>query len=130
MRLLTSKVGHLSSCFDKSGESALNDNNIFKRIRINNQIDANKRKFKGRLEWEQFFGFCKTFKKITKNLGFHLTFKTANLQDFILTTLATDVNVTINNLYLYVPILISNSQTQVMFIESILKYYTITFDSW
>ena len=70
------------------------------------------------------------FKKITKILGFQITFKTANLQDIILTAIATDINVTINNLYLCVPILIPKTQTQVVFNESIMKNYTITFDSW
>ena len=89
MRLLTPKDSDLSSCFDKSGESALNDNNVLKRILINNHTDANKGKYKGKLELELIFGFCKMFKKMTKNLGFYITFKTANLQDIILTTKAT-----------------------------------------
>ena len=130
MRLLTCKDSDLSSCFDKSGESALNDNNVLKRILINNHVDVNKGKHRGRLELEHFFGFCKTFTKITKNLGFHITFRTANLKVIILTTISTDINVTINYLYLYVPILIPNTQTQVMFNESSVNSYTITFDSW
>ena len=129
-RLLTSQDSDLSSCFDKSGESALNGNNVLKRIVINNPIDANKGRYRGGLELEHLFGFCKTFKEITKILGFHLTFKTANRQDFNFTTIATDINVTINNLYLYVPTLFPNTQTQVMFNESIMNNYTITFDSW
>ena len=79
---------------------------------------------------EHIFGFCKTLKKITKSLESHLTFKTANLQDIILTTIASDINVTINNLYLNVPILIPNTQTQVLFNESVMNNYTITFVSW
>ena len=53
-----------------------------------------------------------------------------DLQDIIFTTIADDINVTINNLYLFVPVLIPNSQTQVMFNEAIMNNYTITFDSW
>ena len=53
-----------------------------------------------------------------------------NLQDIIFTTIANDINVTINSLYLYVPQLIPNTQTQVMFNEATLNNYTITFDSW
>ena len=53
-----------------------------------------------------------------------------DLQDIILTTIATDINVTINSLCLYVPILIPNSQTQVMFNEAIMNNYTIFFVSW
>ena len=124
MRLLTSKDSDLSSCFDKSCESPLDDN-VLKRILINNHLDANKGRYRGRLELEHIFGFCKTFEKI--NLGFHLTFKTANLQDIILTTIATDINVTINNLDLCVPILIPNTQTQVMLNESIMNNYTYFF---
>ena len=46
------------------------------------------------------------------------------------TTLAKDINVTINSLYLFVPIITPNSETQVFFNESIENKYTITFDSW
>ena len=67
---------------------------------------------------------------ITKNLGFHLTFKTNDLQNIILTTLANNITVTIFSLYLFVPILLPNTETQVMFNESITKHYTITYDSW
>ena len=130
MRLLTSKDNDLFSCFDKNGENPLNDINTLKRIVINNHTGANKGKYKSKLELEHIFRFCKTFKKITKKLGFHLTFKTSNLKDIIFTRIATDFNVTINNLYLYKPILIPNTQTQVMFNESIMNNYTITFDSW
>ena len=44
MRFSTCKGGDLSSCLDKSGESALNDNNLLKRVQINNHIDYNKGK--------------------------------------------------------------------------------------
>ena len=131
MRLLTSKDGDLSSYFDKNGEAVIDDNNPLKRILINNHaVDANKGRIKGHIALEHIFGFCKTFKKITKNLGFHLKYKMNDLQDIIFTTLANDINVTINSLYLFVPILIPNSQTQVMFNEAIMNNYTITFDSW
>ena len=56
--------------------------------------------------------------------------KTNDSQNFILTTLANDINVTINCLYLYVPVNTPNSETQLMFNESIKNNYTITFDSW
>ena len=131
MRLLTSKDGDLSSYFDKNGESVLDNKNTLKRILINNHHEeVNKSKIKGQLALEHIFGFCKTFKKITKNLGFHLTFKMNDLQDIIFTTIADDINVTINSLYLYVPNLIPSTSTQVMFNESIMNNYTITFDSW
>ena len=53
-----------------------------------------------------------------------------DLQDFIFTTIADDINVTINSLDLYVPQLIPSTTNQVMFNESIMNNYTITFDSW
>ena len=131
MRMLTSKDGDLSSYFDKNGESVLDNDNPLKKILINNHaVEANKGRIKGQLALEHIFGFCKTFKKITKNLGFHLIFKMNDLQDIIFTTKADDINVTINSLYLYVPQLIPNTQTQLMFNESIMNNYTITFDSW
>ena len=130
MRLLTSRDSDLSSFFVKSGEGALNDDYLLKRILINSHIGANKGKYKGKLELELIFRFSKTCKKITKNIGFHQTFKTVNLQDKLFTTIATDINVTISNLLLYVPTLIPNTETQYMFNESIMKNCTITFDYW
>ena len=56
--------------------------------------------------------------------------KTNDLQNIIFTTIATDINVTFNSVYLFVPILFPNTETQVMFIESNKKNYTITYDSW
>ena len=56
--------------------------------------------------------------------------KTNDLQKFFFTTKATDINVTVNSLYLFVPILMPNTETQVMFNESIRNNYTITYDSW
>ena len=131
MRLLTSKDGDLSSYFYKNGETVINDNNPLKQILINNHaVEAIKGKYKGHLALEHIFGFCKTFKKITKQLGFHLKFKMNDLQDIIFTTLANEINVTIISLFLYVPILIPSTSTQVMFNEAIMNNYTITFDSW
>ena len=95
---------------------SLNDYLVSKKILINNHAtDVSKGKIKGHLPFKNLFGFRQTFKKIIKNLGIHLTFKTANLQGNIFTTIATDIKVTINSLYLYVPILIPNTQTQVVF---------------
>ena len=81
------------------------------KMLIDNHLDANIGKIKGYLYLEDTFGFCKTFKKVTKNLGFHLTFKTADLQDIIYTSMADDINVTFNSLYLYVPNLIPSVET-------------------
>ena len=131
MRLLTSKDGDLSSYFDKNGETVIDDDNPLKQALINNHdVAANKGNIKGHLSLEHIFGFCRTFKKITKNLGFHLKFKMIDLQDIIFTTIANDINVTINSLYLFVPKLMPSTSTQVMFNEAIMNKYTITFDSW
>ena len=53
------------------------------KMLIDNHIDASKVKIKGYLYLEDIFGFCKIFKKVTKNLGFHLMLKTNDLQDII-----------------------------------------------
>ena len=134
MRLITSKDGDLSSYFEKNVESVLDNDNHLKQILIvNHAEDVNKGKIKGQLALEHIFGFCRTFKKITKNLGFHIIFKMNDLQDIIFTTIAddiNDINVTINSLYLYIPQFIPSTTTQLMFNESIMNNYTISFDSW
>ena len=131
MRLLTSEDSDLPAYFDKNGEALINHDNPLKQILINNHaVNADKGKIKGQLPLEHIFGFCRTFKKITKNLGFYLKFKMTDFQDIIFTTIANDINVTHNSLSLYVSILIPNSQTQLMFNETIMNNYTITFDSW
>ena len=131
MRLLTSKDRDFSSCFDKNVETPLKDINPLKQILINNYADEVKKgKIKGQLPLEHMIGFCKSFTKLTKNLRFHLTFKMNDLQHIIFTTITTDINVTINSLYSYVPTLVPNSQIQVMFNEAIMNNYTISFDPW
>ena len=131
MRLLTSKDNDLSSYFDKNGESVLDDTNLLKKNLINNHAaEANKGKIKGQLALEHIFGFCRTFKKITKTLGLHLKFKMNDLQDIIFTSIADDINVTINSLFQYVPKFVPSTAPQVLFNEAIMNNYTITFDSW
>ena len=100
------------------------------KMLFDNHTDPNKCKIKGYLYLESIFGFCKTFKKVTKNLGFHLLFKTANLQDIIYISMADDINVTINSFYLYVPNLIPSVETQLLFNESTQNNYKISFDEW
>ena len=142
MRVISNKDGDLVSQFDNINE---NDIPVLKRLAdlpvqirdtphqkmlINNHIDANRGKIKGYLYLEDIFGFCKTFKKVTKNLGFHLQFKTNDLQDIIYTSMTDDINVTINNLYLYVPNLIPSVETQLMFNEATQNNYKISYDEW
>ena len=138
MRAISNKDGYLLSQFDNINE---NDIPVLNRLAdlptqiqstphqkmlINNHIDANRGKIKGYLYLEDIFGFCKTFKKVTKNLGFHLSFKTNDLQDIIYTSMTDDINVTINNLYLYVPNLMRSVETQVMFNEATQNNYKIS----
>ena len=52
---------------------------------INNHTDVNKGNMKGYLYQEDISGFCRSFRRVTKKLVFHLTLKTANLQDNIYT---------------------------------------------
>ena len=95
---------------------------------INKHTDANKGKIKEYLYLEDIFGFCETFEKVTKNLGFHITFKTNDLQNIIYSSMADDINVTIINLYLYVRNLIPSVETQVMFNEATQNNYKMSFD--
>ena len=59
-----------------------------------------------------------------------MTLKTNDLQNIIFTTIATDINETNNSFFFFVPVFIPNTDTQVMFIESIKNNFTITYDSW
>ena len=132
MRAITNKDGDLLSHFDKVDESEFEmGNTSHKRLLINNHdLPANKAKIEGQLPLEHIFGFCKTFEKITKQLGFHLTFKRVDLQDNIYTTLGDDNKVNFDKLILYVLILIPDAQTQIMFNDSIENSFTLSFDSW
>ena len=142
MRAISNKEGDLLSQFDNINE---NDIPILKRLvdlpiqirdtphqkmLLNNHTDANKGRIKGYLFLEDIFGFCKTFKKVTKNLGFHLMFKTNDTQDIIYTSKTDDINVTINKLYLYVPSLIPSVETQLMFNEATQNNYKTFYDEW
>ena len=86
MRAISNKDGDLLSQFDNINE---NDIPILERLQdlpvqirdtphqkmlINNHTDANESKIKRFLYLEDIFGFCKTFKKVTKKLGFHKAF--------------------------------------------------------
>ena len=70
------------------------------------------------------------FKKVSKNLVFHVILKTADLQDILHTSMTDDINVTINNLYLFIPNLIPNVETQVMFNEATQNNYKISYEEY
>ena len=142
MKVISNKNGDLSSQFDDVNE---NDIPILEQIAnlppqftdtphqtilINSHTDANKGRVKGYLFLEDIFVFSKGFKKVTKNLGFIIMFKTADLQDIICTSMADDINVTINNLYLFIPNLIPSVETQLLFNEATQNNYKISYDDW
>ena len=83
---------------------------------------------KGHLYLKDIFGFFKSFERVTKNLGFHLILRTANLQDILCTSLADDISVTINSLYLFIPILIPSVETQIINNEATQNNYRISYD--
>ena len=101
-------------------------------MHIDDHAEANRGKNKGQISPDQIVDFWKLFRKITKKLGFHLTFETTDLQDIIYTTCADANNVKTNYFYPYVPIFIPSAETQAMFNESIKYNYTnwVSFDSW
>ena len=130
MRVISNKDGVLLSQYDNINEI---DIPVLERIinfppqikdaphqemLINNHTDANKGKIKGYFYLEDIFGFCRTFKKVTKNLIFHIMLEAADLQVILYTSLYDDVNVTSNSLYLYIPHLITTVETQLMFKET------------
>ena len=134
MKLLTHKDGDLSSYFDKFDETraGIANSTLKHMLILSHSNDDNKGKIKANLPLEHIFGFCKTFKKITKGLGFELQLKTSNEKQKILyTTLGVnDVNVTINSIYLYIPSLVPCAEQQQSFNESIGQTFTISFDAW
>ena len=134
MRSLTSKDGdklsHFHNINEENTAAAFNSTSFKQRLIDNHTVEVNKGKIKGHFPLEHIIGLCKTFKKNTKKLGLHLTLKTNDLQNIVFTTIATDINVTINSLYLFVPLLIPKTETQVMFNESTKTKHTITYDSW
>ena len=79
MRVISSRDGDLLSQFDKineeigANEAAISDNirsTSLHKMLITNHEAANRGKIKSQLPLEHIFGFCKTFKKVTKNQDF------------------------------------------------------------
>ena len=136
MRLLTQKDGDLSSYFDKIDErvASIGDTTLKKMLIDSHDNEDNKGKIRANLPLEHIFGFCKTFKKLTKGLGFELQLKTSNeKRNIIYSSLAfgqNDINVTINSIYLYIPSLVPSAEQQQMFNEAIRENFTLSFDAW
>ena len=133
MRLVTQKGGDLSTYFDIINESEGEINNTsLRQILIDNHTEANRGLIRGHLPLEYIFEFAKSFKKITKGLGFELDLRTSiRKPDIFYTTLGeNDVNVTINSINLFIPQIIPSPETQVYFNEAISKTFTLSFESW
>ena len=85
MRLVAQQDGDLSTYFDIIDERENEINNTsLKKIHINNHNDANKGVIGGYLPLEYIFVFARSFKKITKGLGFELDLRTSNRKRYIL----------------------------------------------
>ena len=108
----------------------MNLNTSLKQSFVNSHVvAANKGKIKGHLPSGQIFGFCKTFKKITKELRFHISCKNAVPQDIVYTTLEDNIRVNFGKLILFVPLFIPDAETQIMFNDSIKNIFTSFFVS-
>ena len=68
--------------------------------------------------------------KITKQLGFQLTLKTADLQHINFLTLGDNIKVNFDKLFLHVPIFNPAAETQTMFNDCIKNDFTLSFDAW
>ena len=133
MRLVTQQDGDLSTYFDIIDESEDEINNSsLEKILIDNHTEANRGLIRGHLPLEFIFGFARSFKKITKGLGFYLDLRTSNRkQDILYTTLGdNDVNVTINSIRLFIPQIKPSPETQVIFNEAISQTFTLSYESW
>ena len=96
--------------------------------------EDNKGRIRANLPLDYIFGFCKTFKKNNKDLGFGLQLKTSNeKRNNIYTDLEfgrNDFNVTINSIYLLIPSLVPSAEQQQIFNETIRENFTLSFDAW
>ena len=128
MRLVTQKDGDLSTYFDIIDESEDEiDNSSLKNMLIDNHTEANRGVIRGPLPPEYIFGFARSFKKISKGLGFELDLRTSNRkQDILYTSLGEiDVNVTITSLSLFIPQIIPSHETQSYFNEAISRNFIV-----
>ena len=86
MRLLTHKDQDVLPHFDEIDESQIRlKGSSLNQVLIDNHDQVGDRgKTKGQLLLERLFGFCKTFKIVTRIFHFHLNLKTADLQDLFI----------------------------------------------
>ena len=133
MRLVTQKDAGLSTylgIIEKSGAGIYNSS--LKQVLINTHTDANKGVIRGHLPLEYIFGFCKLSKNITEGFGFELVLRATNRKRDILYTTSgdEDVNVTVNNISLFIPQIIPSPEPQVYFNEPISESFTLSYESW
>ena len=100
-----------------------NGTHLHKNILKIQREHANKGKPIGELRLEQLFSFCKTFKKITKEVTLDLKLERDDLQSIVYTTVPDDIRVTLTSLSLYVPSLTRNHVTQQVFNGTIKKTF-------
>ena len=141
MKVISIKYGELLSQFDNFKENDIpnlermaklppqtRDTPQLKKLINNYDSDANKGKIKGYLYLEDIFAICKSFKKVTKSIGFHLIVKRNDLQDIIYTSMEDDIVVTNKILYLFIPNLIPSVETQLMFNEATQNKFETSYD--
>ena len=80
---LTNGICDLISCFDKINKNEFNDTSLDYEVFPNYTFATNKGKNSGQFPLERRFRFCRTFKEITKQLGFHVILKAADIQNII-----------------------------------------------
>ena len=81
MRVLRSQDGDFSTYLDKIKENSFNNTSLMDILSDKLAILANEGKAFGHLAFEQVFWFCITFRKVERNLCFHITLKSVDLQD-------------------------------------------------
>ena len=67
---------------------------------------------------------------MTKQIGVHLTFETADLQNTIYTSLGDNIKKKFAKLFSFVPIIVPDASNQIRFNESNKNSFTLSFDSW
>ena len=105
MRVLITKYGDFRSYFYKVNQNIIRVKTLNETLLDNHTIKSKKGTVFNELTLEHIFGFRKTLLKTTKNLSFHITLKTIDLQDIVSTTLpaATIIEVTFKMLHISVP---------------------------
>ena len=120
------------SYFDEIRESqnGMKGSSLNQVLTDNHEQVADSGRITSQLPFGNLFRFCKTSRKITKNLCFHLNLRNAYLQDVIHKTIG-DINKTkLRTFHLFVPEINPVPATQTMFNESIKTSFTLPFDSW